>query len=233
MLSYTTNINRQGLLDATNEQRQAAGSKDLSLSQRLSDAAQKKAEDMNNRNYWSHQTPEGEEPWRFISQTGYSFQSAGENLAYGFSTNQDVINGWLQSPAHRANLLSRHFSEVGFGIIDSSNFDNRGPSTIVVAIYASPQPISATTNTDPNYTLGSHMTINKAQLLAGSGWVSYLIGFGIGAAIAYLGIAHGKQIRKSWRKGERFIINHPLLDSVVIALVAAGIFMLRAAGTVL
>lgn len=145
VLAYATNMSSTGLLSATNAQRSSNGQTDLSLNAQLSQAAQAKANDMVGRNYWSHNTPEGNAPWVFISQAGYSYTQAGENLAYGFLTSDDTVVGWMNSPSHRDNLLKNAYKEVGFGIANSANYQESGAQTIVVAMYGTPQVAGAST----------------------------------------------------------------------------------------
>lgn len=139
VLSYATSISISDLLAQTNAQRVGNAAGALSLNSQLDTAAQTKANDMVNRNYWSHVTPDGVQPWVFITNTGYQYSSAGENLAYGFSTSADTITGWMNSPPHRENLLNPAFTEVGFGFANSANYVNDGQQTVVVAMYATPQ----------------------------------------------------------------------------------------------
>lgn len=151
VLAYATNISQAGLLTATNSQRSSNGVSSLSLNAKLNSAAQAKANDMINRNYWSHQTPDGQQPWVFISNAGYQYLAAGENLAYGFSTSDATVVGWMNSPSHKANLLNTTYNEVGFGMANGSNYINQGQQTVVVAMYAksatSPVPTSPTPST--------------------------------------------------------------------------------------
>src|SRR5690606_3424397 len=122
----------------------ANGKAALSLNDKLNAAAQAKAEDMKARNYWSHNTPDGQEPWVFFDAQGYIYKKAGENLAYGFATSTETVTGWMNSPSHKANLLDGAFTEVGFGFANSENFVSTGNETIIVAMYAQPytQPAS-------------------------------------------------------------------------------------------
>lgn len=139
VLAYATNVSVGGLLSATNGQRsQNGGLTALTLNSQLSSAAQAKANDMVARNYWSHTTPDGKDPWVFIEATGYNFQKAGENLAYGFLTSDETVVGWMNSPGHRANILDSGFKEVGFGFANAASFVGSGEETVVVAMYASP-----------------------------------------------------------------------------------------------
>src|SRR5688572_11912371 len=84
VLAYATDMSASGLLVATNGQRASNGAGNLQINSSLSNAAQAKANDMVAKNYWSHYGPDGTEPWTFITNAGYSYIRAGENLAYGF-----------------------------------------------------------------------------------------------------------------------------------------------------
>lgn len=137
-LAYSTEMSVQGLLSATNSQRASNGAGALTNNSKLNASAQAKANDMVNRDYWSHNTPDGHEPWVFIDTQGYAYAKAGENLAYGFSTSNATIIGWMNSPSHKANLIDTAFTEVGFGFANSSNFVGTGNETVVVAHYAKP-----------------------------------------------------------------------------------------------
>ncbi len=147
VLSYATAMSINGLLEDTNIARSSNGVSSLSLNARLDSAAQAKADDMATRNYWSHNTPEGNPPWVFVANQEYSYQKLGENLATGFSDEQATINGWMASPPHRENLLDPSFKEVGFGYSNNPNYTaaGGGPMTIIVAYYGEPQVLSAST----------------------------------------------------------------------------------------
>lgn len=146
-LAYATSMSSSGLLSATNTQRTNNGKSVLKLNAQLSNAAQAKANDMIARNYWSHTTPDGKEPWVFIQNAGYSYNKAGENLAYGFATSSDAVVGWMNSPSHKANLLDSNFSEVGFGYANGASYNGDGQQTVVVAMYGQPQVLAATAPT--------------------------------------------------------------------------------------
>lgn len=136
VLAYATNTNRGDLAVHTNSARAQHGLGGLSMNGALNNSAQAKANDMIARNYWSHNTPDGTQPWWFFSQAGYSYQKAGENLAYGFADSASTVNGWMNSPAHKANILGA-FTEVGFGIASGAQYQG-GENTVVVAHYATP-----------------------------------------------------------------------------------------------
>ncbi len=149
VLSYATSMSISGLLSDTNVARAGNGVSKLKLNTKLDAAAQAKANDMASRNYWSHNTPEGNPPWIFVTAQGYSYQKLGENLAAGFADEQSTINGWMASPPHRENLLDPAFSDVGFGYANNPNYTSAGggPMTIVVAFYGKPQVLAGKTAT--------------------------------------------------------------------------------------
>lgn len=149
VLSYATSMSIQELLDNTNSHRISNGIGALALNGALDNAAQAKANDMAARDYWSHNTPDGQTPWTFMDAAGYKYQLAGENLAYGFASAQDTLTGWMNSPGHRANILNGGYTEVGFGYINIANYQGTGPETLVVAMYAAPAsaPVQAATPT--------------------------------------------------------------------------------------
>ncbi len=136
VLGYATGISVGALVDGTNAERNANGLGSLALNNVLSQAAQAKAADMAAKDYWAHNSPTGATPWSFINATGYAYQTAGENLAYGFTTSSDTITGWMNSPGHRANILNTSFNQVGFAVLDIANYQGQGPQTLVVAMYA-------------------------------------------------------------------------------------------------
>lgn len=143
LLGYATSMGSSSLLSYTNKERTSRSVGALAINSELSVAAQNKANDMATRDYWSHVTPDGKQPWSFIVAAGYEYQAAGENLAYGFSTSSETVTGWMNSPDHRANILNSSYSEVGFGIANAADYQGDGPQTIVVAMYASPIAVAA------------------------------------------------------------------------------------------
>lgn len=154
VLGYATNITLSGLLSGTNSERSAAGKTSLDSNSKLNSAAQAKANHMIANDYWAHTSPDGVTPWYWFDWAGYDYTVAGENLAYGFETSSGVINGWMNSPAHKDNLLNNAYEEVGFGIANGSNYQG-GPNTVVVAMYGDPvtsQPSQAPAPATPKTT---------------------------------------------------------------------------------
>lgn len=104
------------LIALTNQQRQAAGLQPLAVNHQLTASAQAKATDMFQQNYWSHFSPSGTSPWYFMQQSGYQYVAAGENLAKDFQAEADVVTGWMNSPAHRDNILNPAYKEIGIAV---------------------------------------------------------------------------------------------------------------------
>ncbi len=166
VLAYSTEMSAGGLLSATNSNRAANGAGALTINAKLTAAAQAKANDMAARNYWSHNTPDGNPPWVFITNAGYSYDQAGENLAYGFPTSSQTIKGWMDSPSHRDNMLNKVFTEVGFGFTNASNYNNDGEETIVVAMYGKPYTTSATSPPPSPASPASPPTVKQTTTIA-------------------------------------------------------------------
>lgn len=116
VLGISSDISVERLLALTNIERAKNGLPILNINSKLSESALNKADDMFAKNYWAHNSPDGKTPWVFIKGSGYNYVYAGENLARGFETSDDVIKAWMVSPTHRENVLSANFREVGFAI---------------------------------------------------------------------------------------------------------------------
>lgn len=234
VLGYAINITSTGLLDATNNERSRHNSPSLTNNDKLSLAAQQKANDMVERNYWSHNTPDQEAPWIFIDNVGYSYRKAGENLAYGFKNNEQVISGWLNSPTHRANMLDSGFDQVGFGIANSPNFIGAGKSTVIVAMYASSGGMNNRVAATANQNVQSQ-TINRAESITNGSlpWLSYIIGITTGAALMYVFVKHSLGFKRALSRSEKFIIKHPVLDATLIAIALLGIVLTQKIGIIL
>ena len=101
------------LIDGTNAARSANGLSGLKTNSLLQAAAQEKANDMVKNDYFAHTSPAGVTPWHWFQDVGYNFFAAGENLAVNFSDSADVTKAWMNSPAHRQNILNNGFTEIG------------------------------------------------------------------------------------------------------------------------
>jgi len=110
-------ITETNVFNLTNSERAKFGQKALSWNHKLATAARNKAQDMINRDYFSHNTPDGKSPWTFVLAAGYNYVYAGENLAMNFTTSEAMMSAWMNSGGHRANILSANFKELGVGVV--------------------------------------------------------------------------------------------------------------------
>ena len=120
----------------TNIQRQNLALKTLTRSSVLDKAAQMKADDMAKNSYFAHESPTGVTPWYWFDQVGYFYTFAGENLAVYFTDSGAVVDAWMLSPSHRANITNSNYTEIGTG---SARGVYKGYDTVfVVQFYGAP-----------------------------------------------------------------------------------------------
>ncbi|MCX6783675.1 MAG: CAP domain-containing protein [candidate division WWE3 bacterium] len=118
VLGFATSINITDLLTDTNGERLKNNLSTLVINDALSKAAAAKGAYMFAHNFWAHVAPDGTTPWYFISNSGYDYQYAGENLARDFNDSQAVVTAWMNSPSHRENMLNSHYTDIGFAVVD-------------------------------------------------------------------------------------------------------------------
>lgn len=129
-------IAQSEILSLTNASRAEAGLSVLSLNTQLNNAAQAKAEHMINNDYFAHTAPDGTKPWYFIKQAGYSYSSAGENLAMDFTEANTVHVAFMNSPSHKKNIMNTKYTEIGIAIIEG---ELNGSSTmLLVELFGAP-----------------------------------------------------------------------------------------------
>jgi hypothetical protein len=134
-------VEANALVDETNQNRASNNLQTLQISPLLQAAAQEKANDMATKGYFAHTSPQGLTPWYWFENVGYSFDYAGENLAVNFTDSQDVTNAWMNSPEHRANILSGDFTQIG--IATAQGIYNGQSATYVVEEFGTPAPAAA------------------------------------------------------------------------------------------
>lgn len=105
------------MLDLVNEERKAAGLSEVRFDSSLRDVARAHCSDMFKRGYFSHYTPEGKSPFDRMNEHNISFKFAGENLALAPHTKL-AMKGLMNSPGHKANILSKNFGNLGVGVMD-------------------------------------------------------------------------------------------------------------------
>jgi uncharacterized protein YkwD len=99
---------------------------------RLTKSAEDRMHDMEDLGYWAHVAPDGRVPFVWMRANGYEYQFAAENLARGFETVQVLLEGWMESPGHRANILSPLYTECGVAIIDGGTTAQQAGKSVVV-----------------------------------------------------------------------------------------------------
>lgn len=108
--NYTNEI-----LKLVNQERAKVGAAPLTLDTNLSRVAQEKARDMADNGYFSHTSPTYGSPFDMMRQFGISFSYAGENIAKGYTSTAAVMQGWMNSPGHKANILNPNYTKLGVG----------------------------------------------------------------------------------------------------------------------
>ncbi|MER5898462.1 sigma-70 family RNA polymerase sigma factor [Streptomyces sp. NPDC001876] len=103
-----------------NAERAKEGCAAVRSNSKLATAASRHSADMVSRDYFSHTSPDGTDPGDRITAAGYRWSTYGENIAKGQSTPAAVMDSWMNSPGHRANILNCAFKEIGVGRVDSS-----------------------------------------------------------------------------------------------------------------
>lgn len=105
----------QEILKLVNAERSKQGLSPLTLNWELSRVAKFKSEDMRDNNYFSHTSPTYGSPFEMMKSFGISYKSAGENIAAGQKTAQAVMTDWMNSSGHKANILSKNYTQLGVG----------------------------------------------------------------------------------------------------------------------
>ena len=134
--SFLASVLPAAIVSLTNTDRQAHHVQPLTLDPLLAIAAQEKAQDMAQRGYFSHATPEGNPPWYWLDRVDYPYSYAGENLAMDFTESTDVETAWMNSPSHYANIVKPQYTRMGVGVA-SGNYEGR-ETTFVVTFFAAP-----------------------------------------------------------------------------------------------
>ena len=112
----------QEVIRLVNEIRVQNGLSALTYNWELSRVARYKSQDMVDNRYFSHTSPTYGTPFQMIRSFGLSYRSAGENIAYGQRTPQAVVNAWMNSSCHRANILSSSYTQIGVGYVANGHY---------------------------------------------------------------------------------------------------------------
>ncbi len=109
------------VVDLVNKERAAQGLAPLAYNAELSKVAEAKAADLRDKNYFSHTSPTYGSPFDMMKSFGIRYTAAGENIAKGYMSPSSVMDGWMNSPGHKANIMNTNFTEIGVGYVSGDN----------------------------------------------------------------------------------------------------------------
>jgi hypothetical protein len=150
-------LTASGVLSHTNARRAEAGIDPLDANAELDAAAEAKLADMFAGQYFAHDSPDGYGPDHWVDGAGYAYVAIGENLALGgFKDDAALVQAWMDSPGHRANILEENFTEIGIAVGEGT-FEGRG-TWLAVQMFG--KPLSACPQ--PDETLAAAIEEKKA-----------------------------------------------------------------------
>lgn len=112
----------QEVVRLVNIERSKKGLPALKIDSELAKVARLKSQDMYDKGYFDHTSPTYGSPFDMMEKFGIEFMAAGENIAWGYTTAKNVVNGWMNSPGHRANILSEYYTHIGVGYVASGHY---------------------------------------------------------------------------------------------------------------
>ena len=121
-LESTVSSYESEVIRLVNEIRQQNGLRPLAANWELSRVARYKSQDMRDNGYFSHNSPTYGTPFQMLSAFGLSYRTAGENIAKGYASPQAVVNGWMNSSGHRANILNASYTQIAVGYVSGGNY---------------------------------------------------------------------------------------------------------------
>jgi hypothetical protein len=125
------------VVSLTNTARAQEGVALLTRNSKLDQAAQMKAEDMAKKGYYAHVAPDGTTPMHWVEKAGYSYLMVGENLVVNRDSAREVVEAFMGSSGHRANILRSDFTEIGVGVANGTYKSK--DATFIVQIFAKPR----------------------------------------------------------------------------------------------
>lgn len=112
----------QEVIRLVNEIRRENGLKSLAYDWELGRVARFKSQDMKDNKYFAHNSPVYGTPFQMIRNFGIFYRSAGENIAKGYATPRAVVDAWMNSSGHRANILNASYTHIGVGYVSAGNY---------------------------------------------------------------------------------------------------------------
>jgi uncharacterized YkwD family protein len=113
--AYSISQYEKQVVFLTNNERARYGLQPLKIDEKLSEVARFKSSDMQQKGYFSHTSPTYGSPFDMMRQFGVQYRAAGENIAMGQRSPEEVVNAWMNSEGHRKNILSQSFTHIGVG----------------------------------------------------------------------------------------------------------------------
>ena len=227
ILGYASNIAPEEIVKLTNIERKSQGLSEVRLDAKLSTAAAQKAADMVARDYWAHVSPVGTQPWFFVSNSGYAYKYAGENLARDFADPESVVKAWMSSPTHRENLLSSRYQDIGVAVIDGKLGGRE--TTLVVQMFGtklnasgSILSVKAAEEAGPSGTRNWNPVLNRFDL-AKSLSIILLIVFSLVLVVDVIWISHRKIHRRTSKSFAHLAFLTALL--IAVAIVSKGVIL--------
>lgn len=154
-------LTKAGVIGLTNIERENNGLAALSESAVLDADAELKLQDMLAKQYFAHVSPEGHDPAYWAGQVGYEYILIGENLALGnFANDRELVDGWMNSPGHRANILNPRYEEIGVAV-GQGTFEGRA-TWLAVQVFGKPLASCA----QPDKNLKAQIDDLKSQIAA-------------------------------------------------------------------
>lgn len=144
ILGFASSITPSQVIDQTNRNRASLGLPPLTANSLLSSAAAAKGSNMCAEQYWAHVSPKGTTPWVYIKNSGYQYSVAGENLARDFSETGSMVAAWMESPTHRANIVSTRYKDIGVAVLDCNLLGS--DTALVVQMFGSQLASAPTTS---------------------------------------------------------------------------------------
>jgi uncharacterized YkwD family protein/spore coat assembly protein SafA len=110
------------VIELTNQERQKAGLSPLQLDWQLSRVARYKSRDMRDTGYFAHRSPQYGSPFDMMKSFNVQYSSAGENIAVGQTSPEQVVREWMNSPGHRKNILNGTYTHIGVGYAKGGSY---------------------------------------------------------------------------------------------------------------
>ena len=229
-----TDIDRAALLIDTNQERLKYGVATLKESEQLNRAAKMKVDDMFTHQYWSHDSESGVTPWHWFEEADYHYTAAGENLARDFRSAGGVIEAWMDSEEHRANILDSRYRDVGFAV-KSGTLQGKN-TTIIVALYGSltSESLSTISGRDRGAVLAARDSSLSLMARLGVGMqsmtpaaIASLFIIMASALVAFIAHAYGRKlpgtVRRTWYRHHGVIKGGGMIVLAITMIFAYGV----------